>query len=72
VRVTVVTDSPCRDNASMTHQELSNSKSIVVFPTLADAMSSGFEPFDYSPDGLIVRTRTNKGWALGLVRKGTL
>jgi hypothetical protein len=40
---------------------------IVTFPTLAAALKAGFEVYDRTTDGYLVRTRTAKGWAFALV-----
>jgi hypothetical protein len=42
---------------------------IVVFPTLAAAVSAGFELYDNTPDGYLVRARTSNGWAFALARR---
>ena len=41
---------------------------IVVFPSLAAALRAGFEVYDRTAEGYLVRTRTSNGWALALVR----
>lgn len=41
---------------------------IVVFPSLAAARNAGFEVYDRTADGYLVRTRAAGGWALALVR----
>ncbi|HEV3156445.1 MAG TPA: hypothetical protein VGZ00_03800 [Candidatus Baltobacteraceae bacterium] len=41
---------------------------LMVFSTLADALRAGFEVYDRTSDGYLVRTKTTKGWALALVR----
>jgi hypothetical protein len=40
---------------------------ILVFPTLAAAVAAGFEIFERTADGYVVRARIAKGWALALV-----
>lgn len=40
---------------------------IVVFDSLDDAQRAGFELFDRSSDGYLVRIRTMFGYALALV-----
>lgn len=41
---------------------------ILVFPSLAAAIKAGFELYDRTADGYLVRTRTAHGWALALVK----
>jgi len=43
---------------------------IVVFKSLAEAVDAGYQLFDRISEGYLVRTRTNAGWALALVRIG--
>ncbi len=40
---------------------------LMVFSTLADALRAGFQVYDRTSDGYLVRTRTNSGWAIALV-----
>jgi len=40
---------------------------LVVFKTLADALRAGYQVYDRTPDGYLVRTRTKSGWAMALV-----
>lgn len=40
---------------------------IVVFRSLAEAINAGFEVYDRSPDGYLVRLRTARGWAFAIV-----
>jgi hypothetical protein len=40
---------------------------LVVFSTLAEAIRMGFEIYDRTTDGYIVRKQTNGGWALAIV-----
>lgn len=40
---------------------------IVTFPTLAAAIKAGFEVYDRTAEGYLVRTRTANGWAFALV-----
>jgi hypothetical protein len=44
---------------------------ILVFNTLAEAVASGFEVFDRTADGYLVRKRTDRGWAIALARQRT-
>jgi hypothetical protein len=40
---------------------------LMVFRTLAEALSAGYEVFDRTAWGYIVRIRTDRGYALALV-----
>jgi hypothetical protein len=40
---------------------------IVVFRSLAEAFRAGYDVFDRTDHGYLVRTRTASGWALALV-----
>jgi hypothetical protein len=40
---------------------------IVVFRSLAEAIHAGFEVYDRTAEGYLVRMRTARGWALALV-----
>jgi hypothetical protein len=40
---------------------------IVTFPTLAAATKAGFQVYDRTTEGYLVRTRTANGWAFALV-----
>jgi hypothetical protein len=44
---------------------------ILIFNTLAEAVASGFEVFDRTPEGYLVRKRTERGWAIALARHKT-
>jgi len=39
----------------------------MVFQSLADALRAGFQIYDRTADGYLVRTRTASGWAMALV-----
>jgi hypothetical protein len=39
----------------------------MVFKSVADAIRAGFEVYDRTPDGYLVRIRTGRGWAMALV-----
>lgn len=41
---------------------------IIVFPTLEHAVNAGYQVLDRVPEGYLVRTRTEAGWALALAR----
>jgi len=41
---------------------------IVVFSSLAEAVSAGYHLCDRTADGFLVRMRTSAGWALAIVR----
>jgi len=40
---------------------------LVVFKTLVDALRAGYQVYDKTPDGYLVRTRTSGGWAIAIV-----
>ncbi len=40
---------------------------LMVFKSLADALRAGFQIYDRTPDGYLVRTQTAQGWAMALV-----
>jgi hypothetical protein len=40
---------------------------ILTFKTLGEAIRAGYQVYDRIPDGFLVRTRTDAGWALALV-----
>jgi hypothetical protein len=46
---------------------VTNIRGIVTFPTLAAAIKAGFQVYDRTPEGYLVRIRTAKGWAFALV-----
>jgi hypothetical protein len=41
---------------------------ILVFKTLAEALVAGFQIYDRTSDGYLVRTRTDHGWAMAIVK----
>jgi hypothetical protein len=40
---------------------------LMVFKSLADALRAGFQIYDRTPEGYLVRTKTSSGWAMALV-----
>jgi Ca2+-binding EF-hand superfamily protein len=40
---------------------------LVVFRSLSEALKAGFQIYDRTSDGYLVRTRTSTGWAMALV-----
>ncbi len=40
---------------------------LLVFKSLADALRAGFQIYDRTHDGYLVRTRTSTGWAMAIV-----
>jgi hypothetical protein len=40
---------------------------IMVFKTLADALRAGYQVYDRTDHGYLVRTRTAAGWAMAIV-----
>jgi len=41
---------------------------VLVLKTMAEAIAAGFEFFDKTSDGYLVRKKTSQGWALAIVR----
>ena len=52
----------------MKNHESPTPKGIVIFNTLAEAVRSGFELFEKTSDGFVVRMRTERGYALAFAR----
>jgi hypothetical protein len=44
---------------------------LIVFKTLSDAIRAGFELYDKTEYGYLVRLRTDAGWALAVVSTAT-
>ena len=42
---------------------------LVVFKSLAEALRCGFQVYERTPDGYLVRTKTAAGWALAVVQQ---
>ena len=42
---------------------------VLILQTLADAFAQGFEFFDRTQDGYLVRKKMPGGWALAIVKK---
>ncbi len=40
---------------------------LTIFNSLAEALRAGFEIYDRTAEGYLVRTRTDAGWAMALV-----
>jgi hypothetical protein len=40
---------------------------LVIFKTLADALKAGYQVYDRTSDGYLVRMRTAAGWAMAIV-----
>jgi hypothetical protein len=40
---------------------------IVTFTSLTEAIRAGFQVYDRTSEGYLVRTRTSAGWALAVV-----
>ena len=40
---------------------------LLVFKSLADALRAGFQVYDRTSEGYLVRTKTTNGWAMALV-----
>jgi hypothetical protein len=43
------------------------SMGVMVFRSVAEALRAGFEVYDRTPTGYLVRTKTGRGWALAIV-----
>ena len=43
---------------------------IMVFTSVDEALRAGFQVYDRTSDGYLVRTRTARGWALAVVHVG--
>lgn len=41
---------------------------LLVFKSLAEAIRAGFQVYDRTHDGYLMRTRTANGWALALAK----
>ena len=41
-----------------------------VFKSLAEALRAGYQVYDRTKDGYLVRTRTSAGWAIAIVEVG--
>ncbi|HEY8314621.1 MAG TPA: hypothetical protein VIG51_10700 [Candidatus Baltobacteraceae bacterium] len=40
---------------------------LIIFKSLAEALGAGYQVYDKTADGYVVRTRTSHGWAMALV-----
>ncbi len=40
---------------------------VVIFKSLADALRAGYQVYDRTSDGYLVRTKTSAGWAMAMV-----
>jgi len=40
---------------------------LIVFKSLEEAERNGYQPFDRTSNGYLVRTRTDAGWAMAIV-----
>lgn len=40
---------------------------LLIIRSVADALAQGFEIFDRTSDGYLVRKKTDRGWALAIV-----
>jgi hypothetical protein len=41
---------------------------MMVFQSVEEAIRAGFEVYDRTSEGYLVRTKTARGWALAIVR----
>lgn len=46
------------------------SQGVLVFKTLQEALRAGYQVYDRTKEGYLVRTRTSNGWAMALVITG--
>jgi hypothetical protein len=42
---------------------------MLVFRSLADAINAGYQVYERTRTGYLVRTKTERGWALAIVEK---
>lgn len=40
---------------------------LMIFRSLSDALRAGYQVYDRTSDGYLVRTRTSRGWSIALV-----
>jgi hypothetical protein len=40
---------------------------LTIFPTLSAAINAGYQIYDRTPHGYLMRTQTSAGWALAIV-----
>ncbi len=40
---------------------------LVIFKSLSEAIKAGYQVYDRTNDGYLVRTRTTAGWAIAIV-----
>lgn len=40
---------------------------LLTFSSLSEALKAGYQLFDKTPDGYLVRIKQNAGWAMALV-----
>jgi hypothetical protein len=40
---------------------------LMIFKSLADALRAGYQVYDRTPEGYLIRTRLANGWAFALV-----
>jgi hypothetical protein len=58
-----------RDNGFMSTQNFAKPQGVMVFGKLEDAVRNGFEVYERTSNGYLVRTRTAGGWAFALVHE---
>lgn len=56
-----------RGDRSFTARFKNNMVGVTVFKSLADALRAGFQIYDRTSEGYLVRTKTENGWAMALV-----
>jgi hypothetical protein len=45
---------------------------ILTFRSLIQAIRAGYQVYDRTPDGYLVRTRTPRGWAMAVVLRNSV
>ena len=53
----------------MMEQNFANPQGILVFNSLADAVRNGFQPYEKTGDGYLVRRHTAAGLALAIAKE---
>ena len=57
----------CIESVNNQRKEGPQMAGLIVFKSLADALRAGYQVYDRTADGYLVRTRTAAGWAMALV-----
>ena len=56
------------ENMSSPERRNQDVAGLLVFSSIAQALRAGFQVYDRTPDGYLVRVRTQGGWAMAIVR----